>query len=309
MSQLAQIRRSIKSIKTTKKITHAMRLVSMSLYSRLEGTQRGYDELRSYVRTLISRLIATSPEWTDEILIPQARFDSTPLIIFISTTKGLCGTFHNILARYFENKCPINKKSFIHQGGQDPFFITIGTRGTDFINKKIVEWNRGKIIKSYSEVTPSHTAKISSDIVEAIYSAEKIFSSVTIYSNRFVNFFSHPPSITEVLPLTTTMEEHKPQVGKRSKFKKTPKEIDVTQEFVWEQEKDTTLRTIARQYVRIIVEEAIISSITAEHSARFSSMDGATQNATKMIDQLSIKANKMRQALITKEVAELSSNL
>ena len=102
MAQLTQIRQKFRSIVTTKKITHAVRLVSMSLYSKLEKQKNNLQNYTKSIFQLFNYAKTHNPEWKNKILMPGNILDSKPLFIIISTTKGLCGSLNSNLLKYIQ---------------------------------------------------------------------------------------------------------------------------------------------------------------------------------------------------------------
>ena len=150
MSQLTPLKQKIKSIETTKKITHAVRLVSMSFYSRLERQNASLQHYKKNISQLFLQLIPHIPDWKNPILLPEDILDTTPLFIIISSAKGLCGSFNSNLFRYIE-------RTFLIEEYQTPTFITIGQKSTKFIIGK--KW--GEIETSFNELTLSNIDSIS----------------------------------------------------------------------------------------------------------------------------------------------------
>src|SRR5437870_2417325 len=123
MAQLVALKRRIKSIQTTQKITHAMRLVSMSLYSRLDKQHATFNVYHQATEDLFTSVKDSTPTWNHPALHPKDSSDTHPLIIVASAAKGLCGAFHTNLAQYFE-------QNFLIKTHQQINFITIGQKAS-----------------------------------------------------------------------------------------------------------------------------------------------------------------------------------
>ncbi len=281
MSQLTPLKQKIKSIETTKKITHAVRLVSMSFYSRLEKQNVSLQHYKDSISQLFLQLIPHLSGWKNSILLPEDILDTTPLFIVISSAKGLCGSFNSNLFRSLE-------KEFFIEEHQIPTFITIGQKATKFINEK--KW--GKIETSFNELTLSNIDSITDDLIEKI-SDKNIYSSVTFYSNHFKNFFVQKPQKTILTPINLEQEES----------------MQSNVEFIWEQSKEEVLDYLAIRYLKNSILDLLFQSLISENASRFIAMDNSTTNAEKYLEDLTLQYNKSRQTLITQEVSELSTSL
>lgn len=283
MAQLTQLKRKIQSIQTTKKITHAIRLVSMSSYSKLEKQTRFLNSYKKNIEQTFAQLLEIQTEWTNKTLFPSDRSDSTPLIIVISSTKGLCGSFNSNLLRYIGRK-------LLFENNQKPEFITIGQKAT----KEIKSQNLGEIISSFTEFNYNNIEIISKDIIDKIYNKKGGYSSVYFYSNKFVNFFIQRPQKTTLIPANFDFEQ-----------KEKTKNLDP----IFEQDQNTILNFMAQKYLKSTVLEVLFQSLISENASRFLAMDGSNNNAKKMLEKLILEYNKSRQTLITREVSELAANM
>ncbi len=286
MAQLTQLKRKIQAIQTTKKITHAIRLVSMSSYSRLE---KEVDFLKHYKKNItqtFAQLLYNLPEWTNKALFPKDLLDTKPLFIFISSSKGLCGSFNSNLIRHVERKLILEE----HQNAE---FITIGQK----IRKEIEKKNTGKIILNFDEMKTGNLENIAKQITEKIYNAQGNYSSVSFYSNIFKNFFIQRPTKTTLIPVSLDFQEN------------SDEEANTSSDPVFEQDQNSILNFISRKYVKSTIIEILFQSLISENASRFLAMDSSNTNAEKMLEKLILKYNRSRQALITREVSELSANM
>lgn len=288
MSILIQLRRHIKSIQTTKKITYAMRLISISLYAKVEKHNAPLTHYRQTVASLTGNLAKIMPDWHHDQLFPQDILDTKPLIILVASSKGLCGGFNSNLMRYFK------RSSFIEEH-QQATFITVGQKATNYIEQQ----NIGPIALSYNDFSSNNVSSIADDIIA--YLAEHTHSSITLYSNYFKNFFMQPPHKTVITPVDRKALQ---EDGKSSSSLAT-EDSDL---MIWEQDPSTIGNKIALLYMRSCLLHGLYQSLIAEQAARFIAMDAATSNAEKMLEGLTLEYNKSRQALITKELSELSAS-
>jgi F-type H+-transporting ATPase subunit gamma len=284
MSHLIQLKRRIKSIKTTEKLTHAMRLIAMSLYGRLEKEQVPLNKYNESLEELFRYLVAECPEWKNSIFFPEDILDQNPLFIVISATKGFCGGLNNNLFRYLEYKLHIEEH-------QKPTFITVGKKATSFVDKK----QFGEILVTYHDLNSNNFADISQNIAKMIIEQKKSYSSVTIYSTFFKNFFTQKPESSKIIPFERYSEEE-------------AQEPDLYPP-IWEQDNLEITNFIANKYLNTRLTNIFFQSLVSEYASRFVAMDNATTNAEKYLETLTLQFNKLRQSLITREVSELSASL
>lgn len=294
MSQLAQLKQQIKSVQTTKKITHAVRLVSMSLYAKLEKQRIPMNTYMNNVRSLFLRF-TQGAHWNDPFLFPNDVLDQNPLFVIIGTSKGLCGSLNSNLFRYA-------KKSMFVESHQKPKLIAIGQKAVKFAKEAKI----GELICFYHELTSHNLATITDDLMEKILNADQPYSSVTILSNELKSFFMQRPLKTPLTPACLDNYE-----GDSHEIDSINNQVDSIgdQEIILEQDRDDIAKYLAHLYVRTTLVNTLFQALIAEHAARFVAMDGSYTNADKILERLTIQFNKLRQALITKEVAELSASL
>jgi len=294
MSHLTQLKQRIAAIKKTSKITHAMRLMSMSLYAKLERQNVAVSRYRKRIATLFTELNSYAPTWKNQILFPEDILDSSPLFVIIASTQGLCGSFNSNLARYFE-------QNFLFESHQTPSFITVGTKAHELLKKKRLT---DSSIHHYEKLISSNVVEIADGITTVICKQKQPFSSVNLFTNYPKNFFTQVPEKTLLLPLSmeTSQTKKPPSPPTQEKMQKT-----FGEEPIWEQSKYATMDAVGVHYLKSQLLGALLDSLLAEHAARFVAMDSSTRNAEKYLERLTHQYNKLRQSLITREVAELSA--
>ncbi len=296
MLQLSILKQKLNSIKTTKKITHAIRLISMSFYSRLEKQSKYLNNYQKTITQIFSQLLSQETEWKHSRLFPQDIMDTNPLFIIISSAKGLCGSFNGNLFRYFE-------RTFLLEKHQVPTFITIGQKATKFIT----ELKNVNIIYKQKELSSSNFSNISKEISKIILENKTIYSSVTFYHNYFKNFFIQKPQKTTLTPINLQSLTHNNSTSSSSKD--LEQKISDYEDLIWEQDKNTIINYVAKRFIISSTFNILFQSLISENASRFIAMDNSTTNAEKYIERLTLQYNKSRQTLITREVAELSVNL
>lgn len=275
MSHIAPLRQRIKTVSTIQKLTHAMRLTSMSTHSRLH---KKLEFLKRYSAELEQVSDITHTDCIEETT-DQKRKQKT-LLIVVGSQKGLCGAFNNKMFRYFEE-----------QVGQIPHanLITIGKR----INELIAPKHRS--FHSLDMFNPTNFFAVTSQLYEHIIGPEN-YTDVCVLSNDPVSFFLQKPIKTT---FATPTEDHQERIerqfeGSHVLFDQNPHSIKLALEEL---------------LLRIKLEETLFKSLIAEQAARFLSMDASTTNAEKMLEEMKRDYNKLRQANITRELTDLTSSL
>lgn len=295
MSHLVQLREQIKAVQTTKKITHAVRLVSMSMYAKLEKFAAPHQAYFRSIANFFAALLERDATWQHPIYNSDDLLDKRPLVIVISTSKGLCGSLNSNLFRFLE-------QNIFPQAHQSPEFIVIGQRGIRYVKERA--W--GEIAYAYPELSSNNYTTIAEDLVDRIINSPKRYTSVTFFGSYLKTFFQQQPKKMRLLPI------EKDQLLFLGDEKAASASIDSAfgsdSEPIFEQNLDELMDYTAASYVYGFVLNVLFQAILAEHAARFLAMDSSTTNAEKYLEKLTLQYNKIRQAVITKEVAELSSN-
>lgn len=282
MAQLIQMRQQIRAIESIKKITHAMRLISMSAHSQLSHKAPLIENYKNELFKLTSIVQASNKDLKSSILNPTEVKITRNLIILIGSQKGLAGTFNTALFRFFEKKINSNYKNFE--------FITVGKRATDFIKK------HEQPISSYDHFTILTLFDIAHKIFETIIKANPIYTNITIYSNYPKSFFAQIPQKYLLIP---SQQETKSATNLQLEL----------ENYVWEQSIQDIYETLTKEYLHLSIQSVLFNSLLAEQAARFQSMDNATRNAEELLETLKLQYNKLRQTKITKEISELSVTL
>jgi F-type H+-transporting ATPase subunit gamma len=280
MAQLTQIKHRIKAIETIKKITHAMRLISISTHARLKNKEAALLLYTNSLNMLFHTIKKEVPNWHHPALNPvQHHGESRPLIIIIGSEKGLCGSFNTMLFQFL--------RATLRTYKQKPDVMIIGRKTLDYTDNVAI----GPIIKTYAPLTMNTLSKTAEAIVQDIMSFPTPYTHITVVSNKFRSFFVQQPHITRLIPFDpTTPREHA---------------LDTTH-YTWEQDPEEILNVIAHQCVQATMHTLLFHSLLSEQAARFLSMDNSTRSAEGLLELNKLQYNKLRQAKITKELTELT---
>lgn len=275
MSQLIKLRQQIKTIKTIQKITQAMRLVSMSVHSRLNN-QKIY--LKNYQAE--SNKITSIVETVNSHTLKENSFGSKKLIVLIGSQKGLCGSFNqDILRKYLDYHKNQNQEDFE--------LMVIGKKLVDTAQRKY------QLDHTITKFTPATINETVSNLFNYI-NAPKKYKEVIIFSNSSKNFFTHITKITYLLSNTNK------QIIKT----KSSKEIEP---YFWEQAASELAKKLEINQIKLDIYCLFFDSLIAEYAARFRSMDSATRNANTLLETAERQYRKVRQTKITRELVELSA--
>lgn len=301
MYNINQLKQRINSISKTQKITYAMRLVAMSLYNRIERRRAELAPFLSEIKTAF-KLFTQHKPIHEQIRATSAPIDATELIIIVSSSKGLCGGFHEQLRKFFKQRF---KKDALPQK-----ILRIGQK-TGLIGGSSVA--SLETVMHYETVTAQTVHTIAEQVMSHIYAHN--YKIVRLFSNRFTNFFAYRPSEIILYPLSGLSESDAREQSLRhlmsyaQKAEANPPPAPLTELFTFEQPFEEMQQQIITQYGIALLTNLLTESLISEQSARFISMDAATKNATSALDRLKLQCNKLRQSLITREVAELSRTL
>lgn len=277
MSDLKQLRLRIKSIKSTRKITKAMQMVSASRLRKariaLEAAEYYYNAVKSAAYKVLE-VDGEYSEFAKRIL--SGKFDKTKpkLIIVFGADRGLCGSFNQSIIKQIKAEIA---------GSEDFLVIAIGKRMMDFVESYCSD----NILEEHfaSCIDDEMISHIVSVIVKRI--EENTISSCHIFYNKFINVISQESTDKTLVPLE--LDEH-------DSDKVTP-EIDG----------ENILDNLLRLYIKAEIKNAFVNSAASEEAARTTAMDNATRNAGDLIDKLTLVMNRKRQAVITKELIEIIS--
>lgn len=290
MSKKVYIRQKIKSIQTTKKITHALRLVSMSLYSKLENQSKFFKIYADGLSETFESLLKYKPDWKSPALQMWQKPDACQIWIIVGTTKGLCGSLNSNLFRYLSNEIAT-------QNGCDIKFMTIGQRAYNFVHDTL----NGEILYSYNDFNSNNYNLITSDLLTKMNDLKVCFSSVTVYFNEPRSFFIQKPSKFKLLPISEEIFHRSRKACNEGKHANV-------RDMIWEQDSSVILEFVLIRFIKSQISYALLQSLISEYSARFIAMDSSTNNAEKFLEKLVLQYNKIRQGSITREISELSAS-
>jgi F-type H+-transporting ATPase subunit gamma len=287
MPNLKAIRIRIASVKSTKQITAAMKMVSAA---KLRRAQDKIVRLRPYAYKLHDILVGLSQSLADseiENVYGRVSDPEKVLIIVVTSNRGLCGAFNSNVIR--EARRVVAEKYLEQFNKGDVSFLTIGKNGYGYLRKQNVKMlpERNNI---YNNLTFENASVIAEDIMDAFVKGE--FDKVEIVYNQFKNAAVQKLTVEQFLPVEAVSSD----AGN-----------SLPVDYIYEPTKEEIVKELIPKSLKIQFYKAILDSFVAEHGARMTAMHTATDNATKMIKDLSLQYNKARQAAITNQILEVVS--
>jgi F-type H+-transporting ATPase subunit gamma len=291
MATLKELRNRIASVKNTRKITSAMKMVAGA---KLRRAQETAEAARPYAdrmgRMLGSLARSMQGQGGAPALLAGSGKDQTHLIVVITSDRGLCGAFNSSIARRARQLA-----RRLRDEGKTVKFLCVGKKGRDNLRRDYA----GAIVETISEVGRKQLRFVEADAIAgkiAELYAKGEFDVCTVVYNKFRSVISQIPTDLQLIPFAAgdAAAPADAAQGARLSYDYEPDEKEILAELL--------PRNLSIQIFR-----ALLESNASEHGARMSAMDNATRNAGEMIGKLTITYNRTRQAQITKELIEIIS--
>ena len=287
MPSLDDLKKRIKSVKSTQKITKAMKMVAAA---KLRKAQESAEKGRPYsqkMHNIILNLTKTisDPQNAPKLLVGTGQ-NKTHLCVVLTADRGLCGGFNS-------NICKLAKTNFkkIISEGKNLKIITVGAKGLDQIKREYEKY----IVKRFSfkdrkQISFNEAEIIGKEIIDLFNKNE--FDICTLFYNNFKNVITQIPQAQQIIPAEQSISD----VEDRSNLS-----------YEFEPEEDEILEDLLPKNITTQVFKAFLENAASEQGSRMTAMDNATRNAGDLVDKLTINYNRSRQASITKELIEIIS--
>ena len=288
MASLDDLKKRIKSVKSTQKITKAMKMVAAA---KLRKAQENAEKGRPYsqkMQNLILNLTKSinDPDNAPKLLVGTGK-DETYLCVVMTADRGLCGGFNS-------NICKLAKiyfKKFLKEK-KNLKIITVGSKGLDQIKRDYGKF----VIKKFSfkekkKITFNEAQVVGKEIIDLFN--QKEFDKCILFYNNFKNVITQIPQAQQIIPTQITKSETKDEAD--------------TFSYEFEPEEDEILEDLLPKNISTQVFKAFLENAASEQGSRMTAMDNATRNAGDLVDKLTINYNRSRQASITKELIEIIS--
>ena len=286
MASLDDLKKRISSVKSTQKITKAMKMVAAA---KLRRAQESAEKGRPYSDKMNNIILNLSNGISDIDNAPKLLSgngeDKVHLCVVMTSDRGLCGGFNtNIIKKaklYFQK---------ILDEGKTLKIITVGTKGYDQLKRLYGDNIIEKIsFKDSKNVNYFDADKVGKILIEKF--EKKEFDVCAIFYNQFKNVITQIPQEQQIIPLKASENE----------------ENSSEDNYEFEPEEDEILSNLLPKNISTQIFKAMLESSASEQGSRMSAMDNATRNAGEMVDKLTIEYNRSRQAAITKELIEIIS--
>jgi F-type H+-transporting ATPase subunit gamma len=292
MPSLKDIKTQINSVVSTKKITTAMKMVAASKLRRSQEKAVAARPYSSRLEEMLSSLASSAASGEGIIkLLTGTGNDQNYIVVPVSADRGLCGGFNS----------SINRETFklvksLENDGKNVQLMPVGKKSRDFFNRVMKE----QIVESFIDLNVSNNGYDSalnvSNKLQDLYFEGKFDKCILVF-NKFKSAISQEVTQQQLIPL---------DVSESSKEEKEDNN-DAKAIYDYEPDEETILKDLLPKNVSIQIFKVLLESDAGEHGARMAAMDNATRNAGEMIDGLTLKYNRTRQAFITKELIEIIS--
>jgi F-type H+-transporting ATPase subunit gamma len=279
MPSLIDYRRRIRSVKNTQQITKAMKMVSAAKLRRAQERVIAARPYANQLREILMNLAAAAasdPSASGSPWLVRREPKRIDLLFFTSDT-GLAGAFNSNLLK-------AAKKFHDDNPGAEIHLIAVGRKGRDFYRRR-----NGRILNEYINIlnrpTWQDAAGIAKESIRRYRDGET--DAVYILNNEFKSVMSQKVSVQQLLPVELPEKE--------------------TRDYIYEQSPIEMLDFLMPRYVEVAAFRAMLETVAAYQAARMTAMDTASSNAKEVIDSLTLKMNRIRQAAITKEIIEVVS--
>jgi len=277
MASLKAIRKRVSSVKSTQKITKAMKMVSAA---KLRRAQEAATAARPYADKITALMgnVAARVGSSSHPLLEQREHERTIDVLLVTGDRGLCGGYNTNLIRKAE--------ALLNERGWDNVRLTIvGRRAFDYFKRR-----PANIVDKHINLFGGPGSALAQDLGERLSRefAEGVTDGVYLVYSHFRSALSQVPTVERLLPIAADSTAGADSV-----------------DYLYEPDAATLLDRLLRQYVSVLIHRSFLEATASEHGARMTAMDSATRNASDMIERLTLAMNRARQATITKELMEI----
>lgn len=286
MANLKEIRNRIASVKTTRQVTSAMKMVSAA---KLKKAQDAILQIRPYADKLYEILtsLSASLENAEDSVFTQQRDPENILIVLVTSNRGLCGAFNSSISKKAVELATIKYSKQLKSGKVS--FIAVGKQGGKFLKShKLMVVAHGNHV--FDNLTFDTVAELASTVMDGF--VDKQYDRVEIVYNQFKNAAVQIATAEQFLPVKIEGQEQKGITN---------------HDFIYEPSKEYIVQELIPRSLKIQFYKSLLDSNAAEHGARMTAMHKATDNASDLIKELTLTFNKARQAAITNEILEVTN--
>jgi F-type H+-transporting ATPase subunit gamma len=284
MAGSKEIRTKIKSVQSTRKITKAMEMVAASKMRKAQERMRHARPYGDKVRNIAAHLAHANPEYRHPFLVRREGAKDIGLIV-VTSDKGLCGGLNTNALRL-----ALVKLKELQGEGRDVLVTALGNKGFGFMQR----FNANIVSHLVGMGDVPHMERLVGPLKVQIdaYSEGRIGAVYIVYT-RFINTMKQEPVVEQLLPLPA------------DRLKTEARATRANWDYIYEPDARSVLDQLLMRYLEQIIYQSVAENIASEQSARMVAMKAASDNATSVIDDLTLIYNKTRQAAITKELSEI----
>jgi F-type H+-transporting ATPase subunit gamma len=286
MPSLKDLRNRIASVKATQKITKAMQMVAAAKLKRAQSAAEAARPYAEKMEAVLANLTGAVTGSDAPVLLAGTGQDKTHLLIVATAERGLCGAFNSSIVRLARERA----LALMNQGKEVKIFC-VGRKGYEQLRrqfeKQIVGYVEFRAVKNLSY---AQAEEVSTQVLKLFADGE--FDIATLFFSRFKSVISQIPTGQQIIPAQVAGEAS--TGAENAPYEFEPGEAEI-------------LADLLPRNVTIQIFKAILENAASEQGARMSSMDSATRNAGEMIKKQTLKYNRARQAMITKELIEIIS--
>ena len=275
---IQDIKRRIKSVSSTERITNSMKLVSAGKLRKARAIFEKTNENSHYITNTIGELFNSSKEVPTEYLAGNREIKTTAYIV-VTSGKGLCGGFNTNVIK--------EAQADIDADWEPPVIVAIGSKGKEYFEKHGYEIHSSYLAPP-ENISFLETKELARPILQ-MYDNKEIDEVVLIY-NSFISTMEQEVKNEIILPFEV---ETDPELLTDTKFVE------------YEPSVEEVFNYLVPKYVETKIHSAVVESATCEHAARRMAMENATDNAREMLDELNLSYNQARQSAITDEIIEI----
>jgi len=291
MPSLKDLKIRINSVKSTQKITSAMKMVAAA---KLRRAQEGAEAARPYAERMEGMVAAIASAVGDPAGAPKmlagTGSDKVHLLVACTADRGLCGGFNGTIVR--DTRARARK---LKSEGKTVKIVCVGKKARDLLRRDF----RADIVETFEGIgkrgVEYHEAEAVADKITAMFEAGE-FDVCTVIFNRFKSAMTQIVTRQQLIPFQGEKKKEEAEASTG------PKAI-----YIYEPEEEEILADLLPRNLAVQIFQALLESAASEHGARMTAMDSATRNAGDMIGRLTLTYNRTRQAFITKELIEIIS--
>ncbi len=292
MANLRDIKRRIGSIKNTRQITKAMKMVSGAKLKRAQTRAEGAQPYAKSLDRVLKQVLASAGEDVSHPLLTSHDKVETVRVILIGSDKGLCGSFNGALNR---KTAVWLRETFLDQG----IAVQLHTYGKKTV---AIYKSHESFVSSTVDVKPAQFSQVAGDLAATMgpdFESGEV-QEVYVAYNAFKSVMDQEPTFTRLLPLGMAQDSE-------TSVATTTESDSAEVEYKYEPNGAQLLNTLLPLQLQTLLLQAFLDSEAGEHAARMTAMDSATRNAGDLVDRLTLEYNRARQAAITTEIIEIVS--